>query len=332
MSKVTIKDVARHAGVQPSTVSRAINNHPHIRATTKARVLSSIQELGFVPDRAAQSFRTGRTRSISLLLPITGTDFYDRLINSIDEALEAYEYDAGIFPLLSERRLARYQNPAALPYHTDGLVYASLNPEQLYHDPLTIQGLPAVVFEVPSSRYDHVTVNNELGGSLAARHLQRRPATTFVINVEERFNTPFASGVFRERVRGFRAAQRDAGLDLPDTHIFTSDFTPERAHQAARRALQQRTGPVNIFVTCDVFARALLEEVRLAGLTPGDDVRIVGFDDDRQAEASGLTTLHQPVEEMGRTLTRLLMERIADPSLLERSVQFDPVLKVRGTA
>ncbi|GGJ43398.1 LacI family DNA-binding transcriptional regulator [Deinococcus roseus] len=331
MAKLTIKDVARHAGVQPSTVSRAINNHPDINADTKARILQSIRDLGYIPDRAAKNFRTRKMRSISLLLPMTGSDFYNRLINSIDETLEDYDYDAGIFPLLSERRLSRYQDPSALPYHTDGLVFASLNPSHLYESLFTIQGLPAVVLDIITPDFDNVTVNNELGGHLAGKHLQERPAQTFVINVEERFHTPFASGVFAERLKGFRAAQQEAGLDFPDSQVFTSEFTLDSARDAARKVLDLREGNINVFTTCDFFAYGLLEEVKLAGLTLGEEVRVVGFDDEKQAQSLGLTTLRQPVEEMGRMVTRLLMDRIQDPELPIRSVQFKPELQVRRT-
>jgi LacI family transcriptional regulator len=330
MAKVRIKDVALHAGVQPSTVSRAIHNHPEISEQTRQHVLRSIQALGYVPDRAAQSFRTRKTRSVSLILPIISSEFYTRLIDSIDEALEAYEYDAGVFPLLSERRLARYQNPSALPYHTDGLVFASLSPDHLYRDPLTIGGLPAVVLDIRTPGYDHVILDNELGGRLAALHLHERPAETFVISVEERLHTPFASGVFQERLRGFSQVRQAAGLE--SAPVLSSEFTTASAREAARRVLSQRQGnQVNIFATCDFFASVLLEEVRAAGLRLGGEVRVVGFDDEPQAAALDLTTLHQPVEEMGRTLIRLLMERLADPELPIRQVQFEPVLVVRRT-
>lgn len=331
MSKITIKDVARHAGVQPSTVSRAMNNHLDISPATKARVLDSIRELAYVPDRAARSFRTGKTRSISLILPSTGTEFYTRLINSIDETLEGFDYDAGIFPLLSERRLARYQAPSALPYHTDGLVFASLNPEHLYLSLLTIQGVPAVVCDVQTDRFDNVTVNNELGGFLAAQHLQDRPAETYVVNVEERFHTPFASGVFQQRVQGFRAAQQAAGLHFPEDHLYTCGFTLDSARAAAREVLEMRQGKVNIFTTCDLFAYGLVEEVKLAGLTLGDEVRVIGFDDEVTAQEIGLTTIRQPIEEMGRAVAQMLMDRIANPELPVRSLQFTPELQVRRT-
>lgn len=331
MAKITIKDVARHAGVQPSTVSRAINNHPNILPETKARILNTIQELGYVPDRAAKNFRTGKTRSISVILPITGSDFYNRLLNSIDETLETFDYDAGVYPLLSERRLARYQDPSALPYHTDGLLFASLNPNHLYDSLFSIQGLPAVVLDIHTPNFDHVTINNELGGYLAAKHLQERPAETFVINVEELFDTPFTSGVFAERVKGFKAAQAEAGLPFDEDHLYTSAFTMRSVRETARQMLQERKGRINVFTTCDFFAYGLIEEVRLAGLTPGEDVRIVGFDDEPQAQDLGLTTLHQPVEDMGHTLVNMLMERIENPDLPIRSVQYDPVLKIRNT-
>ncbi|WP_420594113.1 LacI family DNA-binding transcriptional regulator [Deinococcus sp.] len=330
--KVNIKDVARHAGVQPSTVSRALNDHPEVSAVTRAHVLRSIQELGYVPDRAAKRFRSGKTHSISLILPITSSAFYNRLIDSIDEALEIYDYDAGIFPLLSERRLARYQDPSALPYHTDGLVFASLNPDHLYRSLLTIQGVPAVVLDIRTPNFDHVVVNNELGGALAAQHLRLRPAPTLVMSVEERFETPFASGVFQERLRGFTAAQHAAGLGVAPEHLFTTEFTLPSARATARQMLQRCGGPVNIFATCDFFAYALIEEARLAGRSLGGEVRIVGFDDEPHAQELGLSTLRQPVEALGQTLVRLLMERLETPGLPIRSVEFDPVLQVRRTS
>ena len=101
--------------------------------------------------------------------------------------------------------------------------------------------------------------------------------------------------------------------------------------ETARQMLQERKGKINVFTTCDFFACGLIEEVRQAGLTPGEDVRIVGFDDEPQAQDLGLTTLHQPVEEMGHTIARFLMERIENPDLPVRSVQFEPTLKVRST-
>lgn len=331
MAKITIKDVARRAGVQPSTVSRAIHNHPDIKATTRARILQTIEELGFIPDRAAQSFRTGRTHSVSVMLPSPGNDFYIRLINAIDEVLEQHDYDAAVFPMLSPRRLARYQNQRALPYQTDGLMLVSLDPEQLYGDLQILQGLPTVVLEVHSRHFDSVTLNNPLGGKLAARHLQQRPAKTFVIHyVPEPHSAGVpSSGVFAERLQGFLQAFEEAGSPVPPEHLIPVNFDEQKVQQAARTVLNQRNGePINVFAVCDLFAHVLIEETLKHGLTLGEDVRLVGYDHEPHSQQKSVARVYQGAEEMGHKAAKMLMERILQPDLPIRHVQVDPVLKV----
>ncbi|GMA17528.1 LacI family DNA-binding transcriptional regulator [Deinococcus metallilatus] len=330
-SKVTIKDVARHAGVVPSTVSRAIHGHPDIGPETRARVQEAIQALGYRPDRLARSIRQGRTQSISVMVPMAGGDFYSRLINAIDAALGEQDYDAALFPLLSERRLQRYRDPDALPYQTDGVIYASLDPTHLYPGGRVPSHLPAVLVDIHNPHFDHVVVNNVQGGRLAAGHLLQRPAPTFVIAVEERFNTPFASGVFRERLAGFRAVYREEGVNLPDGHIYTAEFSWESARAATRQLLKQAQQPFNLFATCDLFAQGVIDECAAAHLELGQDVRLIGFDDQPWAAEHGLTTIRQPIEEMGEAAAKLLLERINDPTRPIQSRSFEPTLVPRTT-
>lgn len=330
-SKVTIKDVARYVGVVPSTVSRAINDHPEVGPETKARVREAVELLGYRPDRLARSIRQGRTQSVSVMVPMTGGDFYSRLINAIDAALGERDYDAALFPLLSERRLQRYRDPDALPYQTDGIIYASLDPTHLYPGGRVPSHLPAVLVDIHNPHYDHVVVNNVQGGRLAARHLLQRAAPTFVIAVEERFNTPFASGVFRERLAGFRAVYREEGVNLPDAHIHTAEFSWESARSATRQLLVRARPPFNLFATCDLFAQGAIDELAAAGLTPGQDVRLIGYDDQPWATDHGLTTIRQPIEEMGEAAAGLLLERIADSTRPIQSRSFEPTLIPRAT-
>lgn len=330
MAKITIKDVAKRAGVQPSTVSRAIHNHPDIKPATRARILQTIEELGFIPDRAAQSFRTGKNHSVGVMLPSPGNDFYIRLINAIDEVLEQHDYDAAVFPMLSQRRLARYQNPQALPYQNDGLMLVSLDPEQLYDDLQTLQGLPTVVLEVHSRHFDSVTLNNPLGGKLAAQHLQERPAETFVMHYvpEPQAAGVPSSGVFEERLQGFLQFFEEAGTPVPLDHQMGVNFDWPKVQEAARTVLSRRqAGMVNVFAVCDLFAHALFEEIREQGLTLGEDVRLVGYD--LEPHPPGTASVHQAAEEMGMKATEMLMERILQPDLPIRHAQVDPVLKVR---
>ncbi|MBC7344745.1 MAG: LacI family DNA-binding transcriptional regulator, partial [Clostridia bacterium] len=244
-TKVTIMDVAREAGVVPSTVSRVINGYPDVSEETRARVLEAIKALGYKPDRTARAFRTGRTQTISVILPMISTDFYNRLINAIDAELAKHDYDAALFPLLSQQRLERYRDPSALPYHADGLLISSLNPDYLFLKGKIPADLPTVLIDIYHPKYDTVTLDNVKGGYLAGQHLAARPAETFVIMVEERFNTPFASGVFRDRLIGFKQALRDAGQELPEENIITVEFSWDGGRIAAREILKRYRGPLN---------------------------------------------------------------------------------------
>lgn len=330
-SKITIKDVARHAGVVPSTVSRVVNDHPDIGTETRARVQEAIRALGYRPDRLARSIRKGRTQSVSVLLPMAGSDFYSTLINAIDSTMSEDDYDAALFPLLSERRLKRYRDPDALPYQTDGLIYASLDPDHLYDHGRIPLNLPAVLIDIHNPKYDHVVVNNVHGGRLAAEHLLEKPAPTYVIAVEERHHTPFASGVFRERLAGFRAVYREAGQSLPDNHIFTAEFSWESARNAARQLLSQVSAPVNVFATCDLFAQVVMDQLTTTNLVLGRDVRLIGFDDQPWALEEGLTTIRQPITEMGELAAKLLLARLNDPEHPLQSRMLEPTLVIRQT-
>lgn len=328
--RITIQDVAKQAGVAVSTVSRVLNVYPDVSEETRAHVLQVIEALGFQPSRTARAFRTGRTQSISVILPMVGTDFYNRLINGIDQALARHDYDAGLFPLLSQRRLDRYRDPSAPPYHADGLIIVSLNPDRLFAGGKVPSGLPVVLIDIYHPSYDTVTVDNIKGGYLAGVLLAKRKAPTFVVMIEERFETPFASGVFRDRLQGFQNALAGCGQVLPDENVITVEFSWDGGRIAAQEILKRLRGPANIFASCDLLAQGIADEFTHKGFSVGSEIRLVGYDDQPWADAYGLTTVRQPIESMGGMAVKLLMERmhaygravehrILEPRLIVRS-------------
>jgi len=312
-SRPTIQDVARHANVRPSTVSRVLTGYPDVSKATRARVLETIEKLNYTPNRAARSFRTGRTQSVSIMLPMIGTEFYNRLIAAVDHTLAEHDYDAALFPMLNEKRLERYLRPNALPYQTDGMLLASLNPDWLFPQAKLPVPTPTVLVDAYHADYDTVTIDN-FGGALAAtRHLLERPAETFAVMVEERYDTPFSSGVFLERLKGYKKALEEAGVPFKSENVLTVEFDRDGGQQALANILERAQPPLNIFASCDLLARGLLDALNRTSLTLGQDVRIMGFDDQPWAESAGLSTVRQPVEEMGRVAALLLLKRLEDP-------------------
>lgn len=328
----TIQDVAKHAAVGVSTVSKVLNGYQDVADGTRERVLDAVATLGYTPNRAARSFRTGKTQTASIFLPMVGTEFYDRLVTAIDEELAAHDYDAALFPLLNDRRLARYKAADALPYHADGLVFASLNPDWLFEDARLPVPLPAVLVDAYHAAYDTVTVDNAGGAYAATAHLLERPAETYAVLVEERYDTPFSSGVFLERGKGFQRALLDHGLQARPDHVIETEFNEAAGRLALREILTRSQLPLNVFASCDMQARSVLEEARALGLALGTELRLVGFDDQPWAEGLGLSTVRQPIERMGKLATDLLLARLAAPERPIEHHELVPELMVRASS
>lgn len=266
------------------------------------------------------------------MLPMIGTEFYNRLIAAVDKALADHDYDAALFPMLNEKRLERYLKPNALPYQTDGMLFTSLNPDWLFPQAKVPTPLPTVLIDAYHAAYDTVTIDNFGGAYEATRHLLERPAETFAVMVEERYDTPFSSGVFLERLKGYKKALVDAGIPIKGENILTVEFDRGDAQRALADILKRTQAPINIFASCDLLARGLLDELNRTPLVLGQDVRIVGFDDQPWAEGVGLSTVRQPIEEMGKIAVELLLSRLEDPGREVTHQELKPKFFLRSSS
>lgn len=329
--QVTLQDVAQHAQVGTSTVSKVLNGYPDVAESTRERVLASVRELEFRPNRAARSFRTGKTQTVSVFMPMIGTEFYDRLITAIDDALASHDYDAALFPLLNEKRLERYRSAEALPYQADALILASLNPDWLFADARLPAPLPAVLVDAYHAEYDTVTFDNARGAALATSHLLEVNAPTFAVMVERFQEGTFSSGVFIERHKGFQHAVESHD---PRVHaeVLEVPFDPTGGAEALAQVLARFEPPLNVFASCDLLAKGVVDEARRQGLQIGLDVRVVGVDDQPWAEDLGLSTIRQPIEQMGSHAAELVLARLAKPGAAPRHIELEPTLVVRGSS
>ena len=198
------------------------------------------------------------------------------------------------------------------------MLFASLNPDWLFPKAEVPSPLPVVLIDAYHAAYDTVTIDNFGGAYEATRHLLERPAETIAVMVEERYDTPFSSGVFSERLKGFKQALTDASLPVREENVVTVEFDRDSSKHAIYDILTRTSAPVNIFASCDLLARGILDELNQRGLSLGYDVRLVGFDDQPWAKTIGLTTIKQPIEELGATAVEFLLQRLDER---EREVQ-----------
>ena len=327
----TISDVAKAAGVGIGTVSRVINNSPAVRDATRAKVEAVMRRLGYVPNPHARRIAGGRSYTVSVLLPFVGTEFYLRLLEGIEKELGAQRYDLALFPLLSRKRLERFLSSSALAYHTDGLIVSSYDLTERFPAGRLPTDRPVVMVDAESPEYDSAFLDNALGGRLAARHLLELDGEVFAIQIEEELDSAFSNTVFAARIGGFREELRKAGRPLAESRVFRTRLSAEGGQIALQRFLQEATPPINVFAAADVVALGVLEEADRQGLRIGTEVRVLGFDGQPWTAARRLSTIEQPVEEMGSAAARMLIERLQEPQLPPRRRRFEPYLHVRSS-
>jgi len=323
--KPTIHEVAYLSTVGIGTVSRVLNNHPSVRPETRARVLAAMEQLGYSPNPHARRVAGGRSYTVSVVLPFVATEFYTRLIEGIEGVLAQERYDTALFPLVSQNRLKRYLGSHTLAYQTDGLLIASYDLSELFPTHHIPTDRPVVLVDARSKRYDSVYMDNHLGGQMAAKYLGRFGGELFVVMVHEEIDDAFAHTVFAERLAGFQQVHRQ-GKKLRQDHIFLTRLSAEGGRLALQQFMQHHQPPYNIFAGADLLALGILEEAERQGLKVGKEVRILGFDGHPWTQTRRLSTLIQPVEEMGARAARMLLERIQGYRGAARAVRFEPEL------
>lgn len=310
----TLEAVAASAGVSRSTVSRVLNRSPRVSDAARLAVQEAIEQLGYVPNRAARSLVTRRSDSVALVIAesqdrLFGEPFFARVTRGVSQALADSDLQLILVMLHREGdrdRARRY----LLAGHVDGAILLSLHGDDPLPRELAAGGVPTVIGGRPNDGSDlpYVDVDNVAGARDAARHLaaggRRRPAA---------ISGPLDMTVGTDRLTGFRRGLAEAGIDLAPDLVAVGDFSREAGHAAATTLLSRAPDLDAIFAASDLMAagaaRALLE----AGRRIPEDVAVVGYDDSDVASTHRppLTTVRQPVEEMGRELVSLLQQVLA---------------------
>lgn len=311
----TLQDVAARAGVSVSTVSRVVTGSVAVEAGTAERVREAIAALGYRPNLLARSFRRRVTHTIGLLVPDTSNPFFAELARTIEDAgfAEGYSVILGnsdLSPVKQETYI-----DVLLAKRVDGVILASsgLIPRADGHDAverILEAGVPCVVVDrdLGEMPVDQVLVDNERGGYLAGEHLLGLGHRRIACLVGPNDLTPSAG-----RIAGLRRALAEAGLAVAEEHLVRGNGRPDGGAAAARTLLGHGLDVTAVFAFNDQMATGAVGALQRAGCRVPEDVSVVGFDDIPLAAAiyPALTTVAQPIAEMGALGVRLLLDRIA---------------------
>jgi DNA-binding LacI/PurR family transcriptional regulator len=322
-TSATLEEVALLAGVSRATVSRVVNGSPRVSPNVRMEVRAAIEQLGYTPNLAARSLVTRRSDSIAVVITqptgqVFADPFFPRLLRGISSTLAARDRQLILLmPELpdDETRVANYLTAG----HVDGALLVSLHEDDPLPARLAAAGLPIVLGGRPPKgvRASYVDVDNRQGAQSAVAHLiasGRRVIATIT--------GPLDTAPGLDRRQGYRDALAEAGLEHDRTLEATGDFTPEGAAAAATHLLAVHPEIDAIFAASDPMAITALSVLASAGRRVPADVAVVGFDDLAIAVSTNpqLTSVHQPIEEMGREMARLLIEAVDAPDPVPRRV------------
>ncbi|MEV4658024.1 LacI family DNA-binding transcriptional regulator [Micromonospora sp. NPDC049301] len=328
----TLEAVAARAGVSRATVSRVVNGSTTVAQPIREAVNRAVAELGYVPNLAARSLVTQRTDSIALVMPEAATrvfsddQVFPGIIRGVSQELEAADKQLVLMLAGSpagHHRVERFTTGR----HVDGVLFASLHGADPLPGTLARLGIPVVCSGRPLGDVPvpYVDVDHVGGVTAAVRHLidsgRRRIAT--IAGPQD-----MVAGI--ERLTGYRTTMADAGM--PEL-VAIGDFTRESGAAAMHRLLTEHPDLDAVFAASDLMAHAALRTLREAGRRVPEDVAVVGFDDIETAAYTEppLTTVRQPIVEIGRRMTRQLL-RLAAGETIEPAVMLPTELILRDSA
>ncbi len=309
----TLEDVAGRAGVSRATASRVINGSARVTPETRAAVEQAVARLGYMPNRAARSLASHSSESVALVISepsvhMFADPFFAGTIRGIGAGLAGSRYQLVLVMAQSEDDRQRIEHHL-LSGSADGVLLLSTPSDDMLPARLGDAGIPCVLAGRPAegTGAGYVDADNAGGAAQAVGHLLTQGRT--VIGT---VSGPTTMAAGADRLAGWKQALSDAGHRPVRALSVGGGFTRAGGAAAAATLLERRPDVDGIFVASDLMAIGVLDTLRQAGRRVPDDVAVVGFDDSGLAESSDppLTTVRQPIEDIGRHMAEHLLARL----------------------
>ncbi|MFZ5827369.1 MAG: LacI family DNA-binding transcriptional regulator [Bacillota bacterium] len=308
MSRVTIKDVSRAAGVAPSTVSRAMTGRGYVSEATREKVLRTIKELNFQPSSAARTLISGRTGTIALVLPDITNPFFPLLARGVEDAARAQGYMVLLCNTDGDHLQEQSYSKLLLEQRVDGVVLSAGSTKNRELWTRLAERLPLVVMDrrMEGAAVDVVLTDNAAGAREATAHLIRLGHRRI-----GHISGPPDLPTSQDRRLGYEQALRAAGLPVDPCLVKAGDFRYGSGYNRMRELLDH--GVTAVFAANDMMAIGAMKAIQETGARVPDDVAIVGFDDIEMASmvAPAMTTINQAAYRMGVMAVDMLFQRIA---------------------
>lgn len=324
--RITMKEIAKLANVSQATVSRVINGNPDVNEEMAERVLKVIEEVGYMPNQTAQTLKRNQSRLIGVSVSEMYNPYFVELVDHLEDKARKFGYNIILHnskhnPLLEWENVQNF-----LSRQIDGCVIVPTGSHNL--ERLGKLTIPVVSITQTVSSLDSVAIDHMKAGKLAAASFIRSGHTSFA----------YIGKSDDEKYLGFVSMLYEHQLDFSDVRVFELDQT-SNDHFLVRQGIEKHfrqfeTLPFTcVFTENDIIALEFIKLVEERGLRVPEDISVIGFDDTLLSKIMGISSIHQPIEEMVTTTLELLHNRIED-KLSEDiiSIQLEPTLITRRSS
>jgi len=306
---VTIKDVAREAGVSVGTASQALRDSPAVRETTRRRVLAVSKRLRYQPSALARGLVTRRTHTVGLLISDISNPFFVRAVRAVEDVAQENGYNVILCNTDEDPTKEKRYLRVLVEKRVDGIILATTAGSLQAVRDVRWRRIPLVLFdrELPHVSIDTVKVDSVLGGRLATEHLLGLGHRRIAI-----IHGPVVRSTGAERLRGYLLALRSAGLRPEPALIREGNFKQDSGRELTRKLLELSPRPTALFCTNNLMTVGAMQTLQERGVRIPTDLSLVGYDDMEwwMLTHPPLTTVGQPVYDLGREAMRLLLAQI----------------------
>ncbi|MGC8971395.1 MAG: LacI family DNA-binding transcriptional regulator [bacterium] len=327
MKRANIQEVAKLAGVSPSTVSRALNNHPGISERTRQRIIEVAKKLHYKPNYRGQILTTRSTKNIGLLITDITNPFFPELVRGAEEKAS----EAGYTILLGNTSESEEKETNYLDFFSrgpvDGVIISASRISNEHIINLAEEGLPIVVINriLEHPKISYVSVDMEKGGYLATKYLVNLGHSRIAF-----INGPSLSEAAKRRLSGYKKALIESRIRYNPNLVSFNTPTAESGYREAVKLLYTKDPPSAIFTYNDLMAFGVIKAAKELSIKIPEELSIIGFDNIFFSNFTDppLTTVKQPKEELGRKAVELLLKLMKGE---RQNLVLEPELIIRNT-
>lgn len=315
---MTIKDIAKLAGVSAATVSRVINDDPGVNKKSKQKVLQVIEETSYVPNTVGRNLRKSKSDMILVMLPTLSNPFYSKILKGIEKRASELDYGVLVSVTHLESKTEKKYLKMLQTKQVDGVIslFSKLDVDELNAFALKFPFVQCCEY-TEGAQLPYVMIDNQKAAYEAARY--------FVSHGHKRIG--MISGSFyasseRAREQGYKEALLDSGLPFDAKYILKSNYKPENGMDICRELLSLPEPPTAILTVSDMLAIGATKYLKSVGIEAGKDIEVIGFDNASITKVYDptISTVSQPRYDLGTVSVDLVIEKINDLKVVNKGI------------